>query len=255
MGNDGGSIPTRRELVKSSSQHAPTASELFEHDQLNTAFAWTTCRLSNKPLQLPLVSDYLGRLYNQDAVLEYLVSPKDFSGEGTTATPHIASLKDVVVLKIATDPKTKKWICPVTFKEIKSGGTKFVYLAECGHVFAESAFKAITDTTTCFECGTSYQKSNLITINPSSKADTEALKIRMDDLRARGLSHSLKPLSQKKKRKHIGTGSKDDKKSKRKEAAGINNEVALKRTQEVIETLSELEPLKTDAIKKLHVKT
>ncbi|KAK7204311.1 Rtf2 RING-finger-domain-containing protein [Myxozyma melibiosi] len=212
MGNDGGSVPTRRELVKDSAREA-TSSQIFERNQLASEFAWQTCRLSLKPLELPLVSDFLGRLYNKDAVLEWLIAPETY-GEGEVLVPHIKSLKDVVVLKIAKDESTGKWICPVTGKEMKAGGAKFVYHAECGHVFAESALKEIEEDE-CLECSTATAKENLIVINPVLDSDVEKLKARMERLSADGLTHALKSASAAKKKRKQGDG---DGKSKKKES-------------------------------------
>lgn len=33
---------------------------------------WSTCALSSQPLQPPIVADYLGRLYNKEALLQHL---------------------------------------------------------------------------------------------------------------------------------------------------------------------------------------
>ncbi|KAK9326449.1 Rtf2 RING-finger-domain-containing protein [Lipomyces orientalis] len=236
MGNDGGSIPTRRELVKSSKGER-TSSELFEQNLLNATFVWSTCILSKKSLQLPIVSDYLGRLYNKDSVLEWLISPENF-GDGDAIVPHIKSFKDVVELKISKDENSGKWICPITGKELKAGGSKFVYLPECGHVFAESAFRVI-DTDNCLECGSMYSKANVVTINPTTKADVEANKARMERLISEGLAHSLKSTSNKKKRKN-GESSKEKKDTKKgKSMETIRNEETLRMTTKVLESVQQ----------------
>ena len=45
-----------------------------------------------KPLQEPIVSCALGKLYNKDAILEYLLD-KSVYGEGEEVCGHIKSLK------------------------------------------------------------------------------------------------------------------------------------------------------------------
>ncbi|KAK9462712.1 Rtf2 RING-finger-domain-containing protein [Lipomyces oligophaga] len=225
MGNDGGSIPGRRDLVKSSARR-PTSSQVFEQNQLNASFDWTTCRLSSKPLCIPIVSDCLGHLYNKDAVLEYLISPEEFGDRVET----IKTVRDVVELKIS-QTKGGKWICPITRKEIRAGGSKFVYHAECGHVFSETALKEIVDTA-CLECGTEYSKENIIVINPIAEKDIARLQERMSRLRAEGLSHSLKPVGGKKKRKHV-SGLKDTVRKKERASATdkISNSLAVAPTK------------------------
>ncbi|KAK9432923.1 Rtf2 RING-finger-domain-containing protein [Lipomyces doorenjongii] len=234
MGNDGGSIPTRRELVKSTKGER-TSSELFEQNLLNATFVWSTCLLSKRPLELPVVSDYLGHLYNKDSILEWLISPENF-GDGEAIVPHIKSLKDIVELKITKDETSGKWTCPVTGKELKAGGSKFDYLPECGHVFAESAFREI-DTDNCLECGLKYNKDNVVTINPTTKSDVEANKARMERLINGGLTHSLKSASNKKRRKNGEDA--NEKKGKKKSKAGesIHNEETLRMTKKVLESV------------------
>ncbi|KAK9382313.1 Rtf2 RING-finger-domain-containing protein [Kockiozyma suomiensis] len=244
MGNDGGSIPTRRELVNLSSREA-TSSQVFEKNQLTAEFLWKTCRLSLKPLDLPIVSDYLGRLYNKDAILEWLISPESF-GDGEALVSHIKTLKDVVELKISKDEAGSKWICPITGKEMKAGGSKFVYHAECGHVFAESALKEIEEDS-CLECGETTTKDNLIIINPLLETDIELLQKRIEKLQAEGLTHSLKSASSKKKRRHNADEQKTKSKKNHKEEKRINGDIA-DATQRVLESVQQSKK-QVDAVK------
>jgi hypothetical protein len=55
MGNDGGSIPTRRELVKEAAK-ALTAAQLKEAQIEQQEYGWTTDPLTRKPLSRPIVS-------------------------------------------------------------------------------------------------------------------------------------------------------------------------------------------------------
>ncbi|CAO3644390.1 unnamed protein product [Mucor hiemalis] len=59
MGNDGGSIPRRIELVKEK------ARELKLNPELERAAVWLYCALSKLLLEQPVVSCGLGKLYNQ----------------------------------------------------------------------------------------------------------------------------------------------------------------------------------------------
>ncbi|KAJ2965233.1 hypothetical protein NUW54_g14187 [Trametes sanguinea] len=86
MGNDGGSIPDRRDLVR-------TKAKAEQADKANQLRAmWFFCALSKRPLQEPIVSCALGKLYNKDALLEFLINRQSF-GDGEEICGHIRSLK------------------------------------------------------------------------------------------------------------------------------------------------------------------
>ncbi|EGS20132.1 uncharacterized protein CTHT_0046390 [Thermochaetoides thermophila DSM 1495] len=131
MGNDGGSIPTRRELVKEAAR-APTVSELKATALENLSHAWTHDPLTLEPLDMEnVVSDWRGRLYNYESILKGLVPGGDDKDD--TAAPS----------------------------------------------------------------------NDIIPILPTEKSDLDFLSSRIEQLRARGLTHSLKKdkSSSKKKRK------------------------------------------------------
>ncbi|KAI0116736.1 DUF602-domain-containing protein [Daldinia grandis] len=211
MGNDGGSIPKRRELVREAAR-LPTASELKATALESLTHAWTMCPLSDAPLDFPnTVSDWRGRLYNYESVLQCLMPsssemPVSETQESEFSRTGIKSVKDVVKLKITTkkDDRGREFAaCPVSMKEL-GAATKSVYIVPCGHVFAEVTMKEISDTEKqCPECSSSFEKRDVIPILPTDEAEVEKLAKRVDDLRALGLTHSLKKdkSSGKKKRK------------------------------------------------------
>ncbi|OAA40922.1 DUF602 domain-containing protein [Metarhizium rileyi] len=243
MGNDGGSIPKRRELVKNAAR-APTVSELKATALESLAHAWTHCALSGAKLEIQTaVSDWRGRLFNYEAILNGLM-PSDEPADITPATFGIRSLRDVVRLKFS---KTgDKWACPISMKEM-GPSTKAVYLVPCGHAFAEVAITEIQEST-CPECGGFFEKENTITILPTTEKDVQRLEKRLNGLREKGLSHSLKKdkseKKNKKKRKGDEVGESDDKTpetgaSRSKKDAdsrigGINNAVAASLTAKVL---------------------
>ena len=150
MGNDGGSIPTRRELVKSSAA-ALSTTQVKEIQSEQQEHYWSTCALSHQPLSLPVVSDALGTLYNKDAVLDYLLTVGKDGGEvvkeelerrGEAFKDRLRGLRDVVEVRFQTEGagKGQRWVCPVTGKPL-GPGTRAVYLVPCGHAFAETVFK------------------------------------------------------------------------------------------------------------------
>jgi hypothetical protein len=206
MGNDGGSIPTRRELVKNAARN-PNTSELKATQQEAQSHAWTYCPLSNRPLAEPIVSDCAGTLYNKDAILEQLL-PKDndvpasiIKEKEDILQGRVKGLRDVVEVKftVSKEDKEEKKICPITSKEL-GPNTKSVYLVPCGHAFSEVAIREVAGET-CVECNEPYTPDNIITILPLAKDDITKLAARAAKLKESGLTHSLKKAPGSKKRK------------------------------------------------------
>ena len=122
---------------------------------------WVTCALSQRPLSPPIVSDWSGKLFNKDAVLESLIAgttDQPEVKEGEADGVRIGSLRDVVEVKFATEEvsggddsrrSAPRWVCPITNKSL-GPGVKAVYLVPCGHTFAESALKELS-ANTCLE--------------------------------------------------------------------------------------------------------
>lgn len=141
MGNDGGSIPKRRELVKEAAR-ALTTAELKESQQEAQEYGWTTDPLTRKPLSTPVVSDAAGVLYNKDAVIEFLLAEKK-DGDMAGLKERIAGLRDVVEVKFEEN-SDGKWICPITGREL-GPGAKGCYIVPCGHAFAGSVVREIRE--------------------------------------------------------------------------------------------------------------
>ena len=159
MGNDGGSIPTRRELVKEAAKD-PNNTQVKETQTEKLQYYWSHCSLSQKPLSPPIVSDSTGNLYNKDAVLENLLNTSKDSQDGNIAGNErtagtIKSLRDIVEVRFrieeeeeeeegkedsATRSNNLRLVCPVTGKRL-GPGVKAVYLVPCGHAFAETAVR------------------------------------------------------------------------------------------------------------------
>ena len=119
---------------------------------------WVTCALSHRPLASPVVSDWSGKLFNKDAILESLIASSGDklgpqpSKEGQAEDVHIGSLRDVVEVKFQAESdgghdESRKsatgWVCPITNKPL-GPGVKAVYLVPCGHAFAETALKELS---------------------------------------------------------------------------------------------------------------
>ncbi|XP_030633577.1 replication termination factor 2 isoform X1 [Chanos chanos] len=192
MGCDGGTIPKRHELVK-----GPKKVEKVDKNA-EIAARWKYCALSQEKLQRPIVACELGRLYNKDAVLEYLLD-KSAERPNTEVAAHIRGLKDVKELNLTDNPawegerrNTKgdtyedihcaMFICPVVGLEM-NGKHKFCYLQTCGCVFSERALREVK-TEICHKCGDPFQDEDLVILN-GTKEEVEKLKEKMEERRAK----------------------------------------------------------------------
>ncbi|GAA5933303.1 hypothetical protein JCM10213_001244 [Rhodosporidiobolus nylandii] len=160
MGNDGGSIPKRGELVRTKQR------AVREDDKDRVRQLWAFCALSKQPLRQPVVSCPLGRLYNKEAVISYLLSPSSssetspFGSDGLAVAGHIRSLKDVTTLRLTPNPSLSphdaepdattlgsldespaaQFVCPISLREM-NGSVRFSYRKPCGCVMSEAALK------------------------------------------------------------------------------------------------------------------
>jgi hypothetical protein len=225
MGNDGGSIPKRSELVKEAAK-ALTTSQVKEVQNEQQEYGWTTDPLTRKPLSRPVVSDAAGVLYNKDSIIEYLL--KDDSdrekdelrkvcdvrvegayGDLASFGERVKGLKDVVEVQFEiaaasdADGETKargeKWTCPITGRAL-GPGAKAVYLVPCGHAFAGSVVKEVAGSV-CLTCNAAYAENDVVPILPTAATDLARLNLRLRTLREKGLTHALKKAPGSKKRK------------------------------------------------------
>nr|XP_025957676.1 protein RTF2 homolog isoform X1 [Dromaius novaehollandiae] len=190
MGCDGGTIPKRHELVK-----GPRKAEKVDKNAELVA-QWYYCTLSQEKLCRPIVACELGRLYNKDAVIEFLLD-KSSDKALVEAASHIRSIKSVTELNLADNPawsgdkesikgdkyddiQCGRFICPVVGLEM-NGRHRFCFLRNCGCVFSERALKEIK-TEVCHRCGVPFQEEDVIILN-GNKEDVEILKKRMEDRR------------------------------------------------------------------------
>ncbi|KAJ2743113.1 Replication termination factor 2 [Coemansia sp. BCRC 34301] len=223
MGNDGGSIPRRNEMVREKKKDEKA-------DRKNQAIALNYfCALSKQPLQEPIVSDELGRLYNRESVLEYLLDRSAF-GDGHSICNNIQSLKDVKALKATPNPAfskeqsngkslssilsydeqpTARFVCPITMKEM-NGNSGFEFIWSCGCVFSAQARRELPDSTTCIVCDRPFVAEDVIPINSVDPAILDALGERMaarkrDREDRKKLKSKAKPKNGKRKHEDSGT--------------------------------------------------
>lgn len=162
---------------------------------------WSACRLSGRPLELPVVSDYLGGLLSKEAVLEWLLTPdnEDYTEDQVRLFGHIKSLKDVVELQNLTENKGAGLSCEVGDEVLGKSSGKFAYLVGCGHVVPRRMLEHTQEVGKCPVCDKGFSSLDVITLNAEG-ADSEALRARMDQLRQKDLTHSGKPIKGKKRR-------------------------------------------------------
>lgn len=94
MGNDGGSIARRDELVKVKVIHTKA-----DPAQLKRV-KWTLCHLSRQPLREPVVADALGRLYNKEAIVNWLIEKK-LGGNGNGSSVEEKGMGHIRGLKVS----------------------------------------------------------------------------------------------------------------------------------------------------------
>lgn len=260
MGNDGGSIPTRRELVKEAAKDKTTTQvKEVQHEQQE--YYWTTDPISREPLTQPVVSDSAGKLYNKSTILEYLVESARKEDADTITQGAIKSLKDVVEVKFEIDTaatssvvKGEAWKCPITGDKL-GPGSKAVYLVPCGHAFSGSAIKEVSGEK-CLTCESEYATNDVIPILPTGATDIARLALRVKTLQENGLAHSLKKSSGGKKRKKgkEENGDVEEKVKKTKEdSSGINNSSAASIAAKVLkeQELSKKKKMQNENVKSL----
>lgn len=179
MGCDGGTIPRRDELVK-----VKKKAETKDKDS-ELCFQWRCCSITQQPLQKPIVTCGLGKLYNKLSLVEALLNkslPESAS--------HIKNLKDFKELNLTPNPTFKDddvrgggttvasapYICPVIGLEM-SGKFRFVALWGCGCVFSERALKQV-NVKNCHKCQQPFTEDDVVVLN-GNKDDLEVMTERM----------------------------------------------------------------------------
>jgi len=186
MGADGGSIPTRTDLVKTKKKEEKA--DPFEVARVR----WTLCQLSKEPLKSPVVVDQLGLLYNKETIIKHLLDkdmPKAFK--------HIRSLKDVMDIHFKPNPRynpkneidatrlnitdcatESPFICPITNLEV-GVNHKFSMLRSCGCSFSERALKECPSET-CLVCNKPYTAADIFPLNPDEE-ELQEKKIALEE--------------------------------------------------------------------------
>ncbi|KAJ1825523.1 Replication termination factor 2 [Coemansia sp. RSA 2703] len=207
MGNDGGSIPRRNELVREKKH--------VEKPDLKAQLAamYTTCALSERQLEPPIVGDGIGRLYNREAILEYLLDNNAF-GDNKSTCSHIKSLKDVKTLKLKANPlrdeakasdgqSSARFVCPITMREM-NGNLPFEFTWTCGCVYSAQARKEMQNAgwldTECIVCGEHVEAEDVIPINSLDADVLDELRQNMERRKKKTKKKSKSKSKEKRKR-------------------------------------------------------
>lgn len=190
------------------------------------AYRWKHCSIKQIPLQAPIVSCGLGRLYSKESVLEGLLDRSTIP----ESAEHIKNLKDVKTLNLTDNPAFVKndiknggyiddgksaYICPISGLEM-NGKYKFCFLWTCGCVMSERALKEIKSLVSIIYlftkkvCNLEYvfKKKNLFQTchncqKPFTNADVVILNAQNDDLKTMQDNIALRKAEKKiKKRKN-----------------------------------------------------
>ncbi|XP_038870883.1 replication termination factor 2-like isoform X1 [Salvelinus namaycush] len=192
MGCDGGTIPKRHELVK-----GPKKVEKVDKNA-ELAARWKYCALSTEKLRRPIVACDLGRLYNKDAVIEYLLD-KSADRPNSEVVSHLRGIKDIKELNLTDNPAWEgerrnikgdryedmhcaMFICPVVGLEM-NGKHRFCFLQTCGCVFSDRALKEVK-TEICHKCGDPFKDESLVVLN-GTKEEVDKLREKMEEKRAK----------------------------------------------------------------------
>ncbi|XP_011418301.3 replication termination factor 2 [Magallana gigas] len=184
MGCDGGTIPKRDELVR-------TKKKPEQKDKTADLDAkWKHCAITQEPLREPIMACELGKLYNKEAVLEFLIDRSKF--ECASSFEHLKGLKDLKELKLTENkgygrPKSEKgdsyidtqdakYICPVVGITM-NGKHGFSYIWSCGCVLSDRALKEVKSDI-CHKCGSKFTQDDVITLN-GTEEEVERLRQRM----------------------------------------------------------------------------
>jgi len=221
MGNDGGSIPSRREMVMLRKKIFSDGDSVTEQGRTK----WAVCALKKEKFGDTIVADLLGNLFDKRNIIRALVEqslPPQFS--------HIQTMKDLVEVKFMLNTDVSgdhqmgaslgnfvaPFQCPIT-QRAACGRYGFSAVKVCGHAFSDKGLlksKLFENQNNCFVCGASYTKDDVLPLNPNEE-QLEVMKRRLEafTLEKQALK-LLKKEEKKKKRESDNQDGKDPKKRK-----------------------------------------
>lgn len=189
MGCDGGTIPKRKEVVKTKSK---AASEKREVELMNK---WGYCCASDRNLRFagPIVASQMGDLMTKEGAIEHIIEVRrgdrkaNYTIEDHPGLESLKSMKDFkeLNLKKLTDEERKTreesskevfwadFVCPITGLEV-NGKYTFVFSWQCGCVVSERAIKEVSGDKKCLVCQKAYEPDHdLVYLNPTTSKQIE----------------------------------------------------------------------------------
>ncbi|KAK9797356.1 hypothetical protein WJX73_001887 [Symbiochloris irregularis] len=163
-----------------------------EQDSVRAA-RWSTCTLTGEPLREPVAADFLGSLYNKEALLEFLLvragvvvseeAQHRYANQlrqSGVALDHLQSTRDMFAVQLP-GPSTSAVVqegggsgklpcyeCPINY--VRCDRQPFSAIVGCGHVLSNRAIQQATDEQ-CPVCGASFDRElDIIAINGSAEA-------------------------------------------------------------------------------------
>ena len=185
MGNDGGYIAKRSEMVKEKTKEIRV--DYLAINQAHSKF----CAITNRRLQLPIVGCRMGYLYSKEAMLECLIKktiPKAFR--------HIKKSRDIkdinVLEKIGEE---YSFMCPLT-REVHNGINKFIFIWKCGCMMSAEAYDACKSDMKCPVCQKEHKEIDVVSLWDSPETIELKKKI-MFQLKAKKKLKKQKKLTNK----------------------------------------------------------
>lgn len=140
MGNDGGHIPKRSDLVRTKRETSIQQRKQILQERVKS------CALTNTPLSKPVGICRLGLLYNKFHFLQILMNnsvPNKFK--------HLKKMGDVKEVVVTFNPSAKfPLYCPLTSKPV-NGANSFVCFWECGCLLYEKMAFSLSGVPYCME--------------------------------------------------------------------------------------------------------
>ncbi|MEN2498854.1 MAG: Protein RTF2, variant 2 [Marteilia pararefringens] len=153
MGNDGGSITHRSEMV-----HLRNRDRDPKNSKIILRMKYKYCTISNDDLVKPIVACRRGNMYNKDSYIQFLLNSDEYSPQYDLS--HLKSLKSVKDLNLISNSGKTSFICPITQCEM-DGTTPFIFLWTCGCCFAKKVLDLIK-TKNCPTCNVEYSDRDII---------------------------------------------------------------------------------------------
>ncbi|CAG5111856.1 Oidioi.mRNA.OKI2018_I69.chr2.g6127.t1.cds [Oikopleura dioica] len=185
MGGDGGTCCKARSIMTKTKKEKKKQDREYEVNA-----KWTFCSISGKSLTKPIVSCQLGKLYNKDAIIEFLLDRAKQPPETQRRLKHIKGLKDVVELKLTANPSHRtdahgtqhgaKYHCPISTLEM-NGRHKFGYILSTGNVISDRAIQQLKEDNMIIDPSNEqkYPLDDIIYINLEEEIDIEKQLNRM----------------------------------------------------------------------------